>query len=171
MGALRNNSTRMFEKLGPDTGFDSMGTVCIRSISKLFNKLDYTNELPKTILYSLNENDNVPLITLMGSFSGSQVKGKMQLGSAWWFNDHKLGIKKHLEDLSACGVLPNFIGMLTDSRSFLSYTRFDYFRRVLTSYIAELVNNNEYPLNEEYLKKIIEDISYNNIIKYIGINL
>ena len=171
MGALRNNSTRMFEKLGPDTGFDSIGTVCIRSISKLFNKLDYTNELPKTILYSLNENDNVPLMTLLGSFSSSQVKGKMQLGSAWWFNDHKLGIKKHLEDLSVCGVLPNFIGMLTDSRSFLSYTRFDYFRRVLTSYIAELVNNNEYPLNEEYLKQIIEDISYNNIIKYIGINL
>ena len=103
----------------------------------------------------------------MGSF-GDKIRGKMQLGSAWWFNDHKDGIRKHLADLCSCGVLPNFIGMLTDSRSFLSYVRFDYFRRILSSFIAEIVNNHEYPLNEEYIKKIIEDISYNNAKEYFG---
>ena len=167
MGAMRNNSTRMFEKLGPDSGFDSVGRICLHSLSRLFDTLDYTNELPKTILYSLDQNDNIGLITLMGSFS-DDVKGKMQLGSSWWFNDHKDGIRKHLSDLCSCGVLPNFIGMLTDSRSFLSYTRFDYFRRILCSFIAEIINNQEYPLNEEYIKKIIEDISYNNAKEYFG---
>ncbi|MBR4237214.1 glucuronate isomerase [bacterium] len=167
MGAMRNNSTKMYEKLGPDSGFDSVGKICIKSLSRLFDTLDYTNELPKTILYSLDSNDNIGLITLMGSF-GDEIRGKMQLGSAWWFNDHKDGIRKHLADLCSCGVLPNFIGMLTDSRSFLSYVRFDYFRRILSSFIAEIVNNHEYPLNEEYIKKIIEDISYNNAKEYFG---
>ena len=167
MGAMRNNSTKMYEKLGPDSGFDSVGKICIKSLSRLFDTLDNTNELPKTILYSLDPNDNIGLITLMGSFS-DEIRGKMQLGSAWWFNDHKDGIRKHLADLCSCGVLPNFIGMLTDSRSFLSYVRFDYFRRILSSFIAEIVNNHEYPLNEEYIKKIIEDISYNNAKEYFG---
>ena len=169
IGALRNNNSRMFNILGADTGYDAIdNSISIKSIGKLLNCLESTNELPKTILYSLNQYDNDALLALIGAF-GSNVKGKMQLGSAWWFNDHKEGIYKQLKDLSALGTLSNFVGMLTDSRSFLSYTRFDYFRRILSSYVASLIENHEYPLNMDRIEKIIKVISFNNAKEYFGI--
>lgn len=169
IGALRNNNTRMFEKLGADVGFYSIDDGEIATgISRLLDSLDMTDELPKTILYCLNPKDNEVLGTMIGNFQGGGVAGKIQFGSGWWFNDQKDGMERQMMALSQLGLISQFVGMLTDSRSFLSYTRHEYFRRILCNYIGNLVENGEYPCDMEILGEIIENICYNNIEKYIN---
>ena len=168
IGALRNNNTRMIKKLGADVGFDSIddGEVAT-SLSRLLDSLDITDELPKTILYCLNPKDNEVLGTMLGNFQGGGVAGKIQFGSGWWFNDQKDGMERQMMALSQLGLISQFVGMLTDSRSFLSYTRHEYFRRILCNYIGGLVENGEYPADMEILGEIIQNICYNNIEKYL----
>ena len=168
IGALRNNNTRMFKKLGADVGFDSIddGEVAT-SLSRLLDSLDITDELPKTILYCLNPKDNEVLGTMLGNFQGGGVAGKIQFGSGWWFNDQKDGMERQMMALSQLGLISQFVGMLTDSRSFLSYTRHEYFRRILCNYIGGLVENGEYPADMEILGEIVQNICYNNVEKYI----
>jgi glucuronate isomerase len=168
IGALRNNNTRMFNKLGADIGFDSIddGEIAT-SLSRLLDSLDKSDELPKTILYCLNPKDNEVLATMIGNFQGGGIAGKIQFGSGWWFNDQKDGMERQMMALSQLGLISQFVGMLTDSRSFLSYTRHEYFRRILCNYIGSLVENGEYPNDLEILGEIIQNICYNNIDKYL----
>ena len=169
-GAQRNTNTKMFEKLGPDTGFDCISTKsCGEAITGFLNALQADGMLPKTILYSLNPQDNEMLGTILGCFQGTEVAGKIQHGSAWWFNDTKSGMEAQLKSLANLSVLGNFVGMLTDSRSFLSYTRHEYFRRILCNLIGEWVENGEYPDDEKQLGKLVEDICYYNAARYFGI--
>ncbi|PWU67904.1 glucuronate isomerase [Gracilibacillus dipsosauri] len=169
INAHRNNNTRMFNELGPDTGYDSMNDdLLAKPLQKLLDSLDQADALPKTILYSLNPRDNVTIATLIGSFQGGGIPGKMQFGTAWWFNDTKLGMINQMETLADIGVFSRFIGMLTDSRSFLSYTRHEYFRRIMCNLIGEWVENGEYPNDEETLAKIVQNISYYNAKEYFG---
>lgn len=164
---LRNPNSRMFRKIGPDTGFDCIGPKNgSEALAKLLDRLDSENSLPRTILYSLDAGDNAFLDTLIGSFQGTEVPGKLQHGSAWWFNDNKQGMRDQLISLANLSMLGNFIGMLTDSRSFLSYARHEYFRRILCGLIGEWVENGEYPDDLSTLGKIAEDISYNNAKRY-----
>lgn len=166
-GTQRNTNTKKFEKLGPDTGFDCIATHdCATAITGFLNALDYEGNLPKTILYSLNPQDNQLLDTILGCFQGTEVAGKLQHGSAWWFNDTKSGMKEQLESLANLSVLGNFVGMLTDSRSFLSYTRHEYFRRILCNLLGSWAEDGEYPADEEQLGKIVLDICFNNAEKY-----
>ena len=167
IGALRNNNTRMFKKLGADVGFDSIddGEVA-KPLSRLLDTLDGEDMLPKTILYCLNPKDNEVLGTMLGNFQGGGIAGKIQFGSGWWFNDQKDGMERQMMALSQLGLISQFVGMLTDSRSFLSYTRHEYFRRILCNYIGGLVENGEYPANMDILGDIIENICYNNAVKY-----
>lgn len=168
-GAIRNTNSKMFEKLGPDTGYDCISTrACGNELVAFMNALEEKNTLPKTVLYSLNPYDNAMLDTFLGAFQGTEVAGKIQHGSAWWFNDTKRGMEEQLKSLADLSILGNFIGMLTDSRSFLSYTRHDYFRRILCNLIGEWVENGEYPNDQKALKEIIEGICYNNAKKYFG---
>ncbi|RCW64222.1 D-glucuronate isomerase [Saliterribacillus persicus] len=167
INAHRNNNTRMFNKLGPDTGYDSMNDELIaKPLVKLLDSLDQKDALPKTILYSLNPRDNVTIATIVGSFQGGGVPGKIQFGTSWWFNDTKLGMINQMETLADIGVFSRFIGMLTDSRSFLSYTRHEYFRRTMCNLIGEWVENGEYPNDEETLAEIVKNISYFNANEY-----
>lgn len=169
-GAQRNTNTRLFEKLGPDTGFDCISTRnCSEAITGFLNALDKNGMLPKTVLYSLNPQDNELLDTIIGCFQGSEAIGKIQHGSAWWFSDTKSGMEAQIKSLANLSILGNFIGMLTDSRSFLSYTRHEYFRRILCNIIGEWVENGEYPDDEKALGKIVEDICYYNAEHYFGI--
>lgn len=169
IGAMRNNSTRSFRLLGADTGYDSIGSGdYLGQLQKVLDQLDLNECLPKTILYSLSANDNDALITLMQCFQKPGQPGHMQYGSAWWFNDHKTGIEKQLNDLADNGVLSTFVGMLTDSRSFLSFSRHEYFRRILCNKLGTYVENGDYPYDLETLGKIVEDISYNNALHYFG---
>lgn len=168
-GAIRNTNSKMFERLGPDTGFDCISTrACGDELVAFLNALEKQNSLPKTVLYSLNPFDNAMLDTFIGAFQGTEVAGKMQHGSAWWFSDTKRGMEEQLKSLADLSLLGNFIGMLTDSRSFLSYTRHDYFRRILCNLIGEWVENGEYPNDQKALKEIIEGICYKNAKKYFG---
>ncbi len=167
---LRNMNERMFKKLGPDTGYDMIAqNTCGGNIANLLSELDMTGELPKTIIFSLNPADNEQIGTILGCFQSSEVPGKIQHGPAWWFNDSKSGMEEQMKSLANLGLLGNFIGMLTDSRSFLSYTRHDYFRRIMCNLIGGWVENGEYPCDEKALKKIVEGISYNNAKRYFGI--
>ena len=171
-GCKRDNNTSMFAKIGPDTGFDCIGDQCsTAAISNFLNSLAETDELPKTILYSLNPNDNSALGTIIGCFQNDEARGKIQHGSAWWFNDHKTGITNQLTDLANLGLLGNFIGMLTDSRSFISYARHEYFRRILCGLLGQWIENGELPEDYDYIGGIVEDISYNNAVRYFGFNL
>ena len=166
-GCKRDNNDLMYNKLGPDTGFDCIDNYAPSSqMADFLNALIKTDELPRTILYSLNPNDNASIGTILGCFQSSQAIGKIQQGSAWWFNDHKTGMIDQMTSLANLGLLGNFIGMLTDSRSFLSYTRHEYFRRILCNLIGTWVENGEYPYDEKSLKEIIEGISYNNALRY-----
>ncbi len=168
-GCKRDNNRAMFEKLGPDTGYDTINNYAPSSeMADFLNCLNEKGDLPKTIIYSLNPNDNAAIVTTMNCFQGDGIRGKLQHGSAWWFNDHKKGMLEQMATLANDGMLANFIGMLTDSRSFLSYTRHEYFRRILCDFIGTLVENGEYPNDEKILKEIIEDISYNNAVNYLG---
>jgi glucuronate isomerase len=169
IGALRNNSGRMLKEIGADTGFDAINDASVaQKLSALLNRLDSTDELPKTILYNLNPSNNEVLAVLAGCFQGnkSAVKGKIQFGSAWWFLDQKNGMEQQLETLSQVGLLSQFIGMLTDSRSFLSYPRHEYFRRILCNKLGKYVESGEYPNDTNFLGKIAENICYNNAKNY-----
>ncbi|ENH96521.1 glucuronate isomerase [Gracilibacillus halophilus YIM-C55.5] len=167
INAHRNNNTRMFNELGPDTGYDSMNDALLaKPLVGLLDSLDQADAMPKTILYSLNPRDNVTIATIMGSFQGGGVPGKMQFGTAWWFNDTKLGMINQMETLADIGVFSQFIGMLTDSRSFLSYTRHEYFRRIMCNLIGQWVENGEYPNDEAALADIVQNVSYYNAKKY-----
>ena len=167
---LRNNNQRIFTTMGPDTGVDAISqNTCGGNIAKLLSALDMEGACPKTILYSLNPADNAQLGTLIGCFQDSTIPGKIQHGSAWWFNDHKVGMEDQMKSLASLGLLGNFIGMLTDSRSFLSYARHDYFRRILCNLVGNWVENGEYPNIDSSLKKIVEGISYHNAARYFGL--
>lgn len=166
INAIRNNNTRMFEKLGPDTGFDSIHDCSLaQNLSCFWNTLETENLLPKTIIYSLNPKDNYVLASMMGNFQGGK-KGKMQLGSAWWFNDHRDGMEEQMKSLANVGLLSCFVGMLTDSRSFLSYPRHEYFRRILCNILGIWVENGEYPNDEKTLGNIVKGICFNNATEY-----
>ncbi|PKM69021.1 MAG: glucuronate isomerase [Firmicutes bacterium HGW-Firmicutes-2] len=170
IGALRNNNTRMHKEVGPDTGFDSINdTVFARALSDLLNDLDTTDELPKTIIYVLNPRDNYVIATMIGNFQGGGIAGKIQFGSGWWFCDQKDGMIDQMKALAQLGLISRFVGMLTDSRSFLSYVRHEYFRRILCNLFGEWVENGEYPNNQEFLGHMIQDICYNNAKAYFGI--
>ncbi|MDO9554482.1 glucuronate isomerase [Rhodonellum sp.] len=167
LGALRNTNDRMLRTLGPDTGFDSIGDFSqARALGSYLNLLDSSDQLAKTILYNLNPSDNEVLATMVGNFNDGSIKGKIQFGSGWWFLDQKDGMEKQLNALSNMGMLSCFVGMLTDSRSFLSFPRHEYFRRILCNLIAQDVENGELPADEVWLGKIISDISYYNAKEY-----
>jgi glucuronate isomerase len=167
INAHRNNNTRMFGILGPDTGYDSINDSAVaQPLVRLLDELGKENKLPKTILYSLHPKDHHVLGTVIGSFQGGGIAGKMQLGSGWWFLDTKEGMLLQMKSLADLGLLSRFVGMLTDSRSFLSYTRHEYFRRILCNLIGEWVENGEFPNDMELLGSIVEGISYNNAKEY-----
>ncbi|MCH2081370.1 MAG: glucuronate isomerase [Saprospiraceae bacterium] len=167
LGPIRNNSSRMMKLLGPDMGFDSIGDFAqAKDLSLFLNRLDSTHQLPKTILYNLNPSANEVMASMIGNFNDGSVRAKMQWGSAWWFLDQKDGIEKQLNTLSNMGLLSCFIGMLTDSRSFLSFPRHEYFRRILCNLIGRDVHNGELPNDEKWLGKIVEDICYHNAKNY-----
>ena len=168
-GVKRDNNALMFEKIGPNTGYDCIDNhTPIASLTEFLNALAATEELPKTILYSLNPIDNTAIDSVIGCFQDGSCVGKMQHGSAWWFNDNKQGVLDQLTSLSNQSVLGNFIGMLTDSRSFLSYTRHEYFRRILCRFLGGLVEGGEYPADMQLLGSLVEDICYNNCLRYFG---
>ncbi len=164
---LRNVNTRAMKVLGPDTGFDTMGDAEIAGpLAKFLDKLDREHKLAKTIFYNLNPRDNDLIAAMIGNFQDGTVPGKMQIGSAWWFNDQKLGIERQLDALSNSGLLSRFVGMLTDSRSFLSYPRHEYFRRIMCNMLGRDVENGELPDDIELIGNMVRDICYNNAVNY-----
>lgn len=168
VGAIRNNSKRMFEKIGPDTGFDSVDDFAFADqLSELLCECDYTNELPKTVLYSLNSKDYGMLASMAGNFMDGVTPFKVQFGAAWWFQDSLLGMNAQLEMLTSMGMLAGFVGMLTDSRSFLSFPRHELFRRILCNHIGNIVERGLYPNDMTILREIVENICYNNIKNYL----
>ncbi|MEP7143051.1 MAG: glucuronate isomerase [Ferruginibacter sp.] len=169
LGALRNNNSRMTKGLGADTGWDSIGDFSqAKQLSKFLDRLDSTDQLAKTILYNLNPADNELIATMAGNFNDGTVAGKIQFGSSWWFLDQKDGITKQINALSNMGLVTKFIGMLTDSRSFMSYPRHEYFRRILCNIFGEEMENGELPDNKDWIGKVIQDICYNNAKNYFG---
>ena len=167
---LRNVNERAFHRLGADTGYDMINqNTCGGNIAQLLSALEETGECPKTILYSLNPVDNAQLGTLLGCFQSPELPGKIQHGSAWWFNDTKTGMEEQMKSLANLGLLGNFVGMLTDSRSFLSYARHDYFRRIFCNLVGNWVENGEYPNDEAALKKIVEGVCYYNAVRYFNL--
>jgi glucuronate isomerase len=172
IGALRNNNTRMLRTLGPDTGFDSiLDAEIARPLARFLDKLDTDNKLPKTILYNLNPRDNELIATIIGSFQDGSIPGKLQFGPAWWFLDNKDGIEAQLRALSNMGLLSKFVGMVTDSRSFLSYPRHEYFRRILCNLLGNDVENGELPNDTPWLGQIVQDVCYNNAHKYFPMRI
>ena len=170
LGAIRNNNSRMLQQLGPDTGWDSIGDFSqARNLSKFLNKLDSNNKLAKTIIYNLNPADNELMATMIGNFNDGSVEGKVQWGSAWWFLDQKDGMTKQINTLSNMGLLSKFVGMLTDSRSFLSFPRHEYFRRILCNLFGEEIEKGELPNDIPWTGQIIQDICFNNAKKYFGV--
>ncbi|MCL2650830.1 MAG: glucuronate isomerase [Candidatus Azobacteroides sp.] len=167
-GAIRNNNTRLFKQLGPDTGFDSIGDFTVaKAMSKFLNRLDTENKLAKTIIYNLNPRDNDLIATMIGNFQDGSVAGKIQFGSGWWFLDQKLGMEAQMNSLSVLGLLSRFVGMLTDSRSFISYPRHEYFRRILCNLIGNDVEQGLLPASElPFLSKLVENVSYYNAKKF-----
>ena len=170
MGAMRNNNTAIFHRYGPDVGFDSvLDAPVARNLSRLMDLQNNQGQLPKTILYALNPAANYAIGTMLGNFQQSGIRGKIQMGSGWWFQDQRDGMVEQLHALANLGVLGSFVGMLTDSRSFISYPRHEYFRRILCSVIGQWVENGEYPADMEFLKGLVRDISYNNAKAYFGL--
>jgi glucuronate isomerase len=171
LGALRNNNSRMLSKLGPDTGWDSIGDFSqAAALAKFLNKLDSEDKLAKTILYNLNPADNELMASMIGNFNDGSVPGKIQFGSGWWFLDQKDGIIKQLNALSNMGLVSRFVGMLTDSRSFLSFPRHEYFRRILCNLFGDEIEHGELPNDTKWVGQIIQDICYNNANDYFGWN-
>lgn len=169
IGPMRNNNTKMFNAIGPDTGFDSIGDRNIaEDLSRMLDSLAVEDSLPKTILFCLNPKDNYVLGSMLGNFQNSEAASKIQFGSGWWFNDNIDGMREQMKALSNLGVLGKFVGMVTDSRSFLSYPRHEYFRRILCGLVGDMVENGLYPYTDE-LEQIIKDISYNNAVNYFGV--
>jgi glucuronate isomerase len=169
LGALRNNNARMLKTLGPDTGWDSIGDFSQgKQLSKFLDRLDTTNQLAKTILYNLNPADNELMAAMIGNFNDGTVAGKIQFGSSWWFLDQKDGMTQQINVLSNMGLLTRFVGMLTDSRSFMSYPRHEYFRRILCNIFGEEIENGELPNDMSWTGKVIQDICYNNAKEYFG---
>ncbi|HEY5407254.1 MAG TPA: glucuronate isomerase [Ginsengibacter sp.] len=169
LGALRNNNIRLLESCGPDTGWDSTGDFQqARALTKFLGRLDSTNQLAKTILYNLNPADNELMVTMTGNFNDGSIPGKIQFGSAWWFLDQKDGMTKQMNALSNMSLISRFVGMITDSRSFLSYPRHEYFRRLLCNLFGDEIENGELPDDIEWTGKIIRDISYYNAKAYFG---
>ena len=167
IGAMRNNNSEMLRKLGLDTGFDSIAEDnSIANLSRLMDRLNNENSLPPMIIFNLNPKTNTEIMTLIGCFQDSSLKGKIQYGAAWWFLDNKVGMEKHLQDLTATGHIGAFLGMLTDSRSFLSYPRHHYFRRILCNYLGKMMEKGEMTQDMDLVGKVIEDISYNNAVQY-----
>lgn len=172
LGARRNNNTRMLGQLGPDVGFDSIGDwPQADAVGAYLDRLEQENALPKTILYSLNPRDNYVLATMIGNFQDGRTAGKIQLGSGWWFLDQKEAIEWQLNALSNCGLLSRFVGMLTDSRSFMSYPRHEYFRRVLCNLLGRDIENGEIPDSDELAGPMIENICYGNAKQYLGLEI
>ena len=172
IGALRNNNSRMFAQLGPDTGFDAIADGAVAApLARLLDALDTTNQLPRTILYGLNPRDNEVMATMIGCFQDGSVAGKMQFGSGWWHNDQKDGMLRQMTALANMGLLSRFVGMLTDSRSFLSYPRHDYFRRLLCDLIGGWVEAGEAPNDIALLGTMVEDICWNNAVRYFGVDV
>ena len=170
VGAMRNNNSQMLEKLGLDTGFDSIAEDnSIKLMSRLFDRLNNENALPKTIVFNLNPKMNTEIMTLIGCFQSDEAKGKMQYGPAWWFLDNKVGMEKHLQDLTATGHIGAFVGMLTDSRSLLSYPRHHYFRRILCNYFGSMMENGQMTKDEKIVGEVIKDICYRNAIAYLNV--
>ena len=170
VGAMRNNNTVMFNKLGLDTGYDSIAEDnSIMKMSRLFDALNNEGLLPRTIIFNLNPKMNTEIMTLVGCFQDASAKGKVQYGPAWWFLDNKVGMENHLKDMTATGHIATFIGMLTDSRSLLSYPRHHYFRKILCSYLGEMMEKGEMTADMKVVGKVVEDICYNNAINYFGV--
>jgi glucuronate isomerase len=171
VGAIRNNNSRLFRQMGPDTGFDSIGVAQdANKMSKFLSALDDSDQLAKTILYNLNPADNELMITMAGNFNDGSSAAKVQYGAAWWFLDQKNGMEKHLKDLSSLGLLRRFVGMVTDSRSFLSYPRHEYFRRLACNFIGSEVEKGLIPDETDLLKPLVEGISFKNAQGYFGFN-
>jgi glucuronate isomerase len=167
LGALRNNNSRMLRTIGPDTGYDSMGDyVHTEKLSAFLNKLDNTDQLTKTVLYNLNPADNEAFATMTGNFNSGEIKGKIQYGAAWWFLDQKDGMEKQLNTLGNMSLISTFIGMTTDSRSFLSYSRHEYFRRILCNLLGKEMENGELPNDMKWIGNMVQDICFNNAKKY-----
>jgi glucuronate isomerase len=168
-GVMRNNNSRMFEKLGPDTGFDSIGDFRVAAnLVKFFDTLASENKLAKTILYNINPADNEMIATMLGNFNEGPVAGKIQFGSGWWFLDQKHGMTDQMNALSALGLISKFVGMLTDSRSFLSFPRHEYFRRIMCNLFGQDIENGEIPADFDLVGGIVQDICYNNAKNYFG---
>ncbi|MBO5027627.1 MAG: glucuronate isomerase [Clostridia bacterium] len=171
IGAMRNNNSQMLAKLGLDTGYDSIAEDnSIKNMSRLFDRLNSENSLPKTIVFNLNPKMNTEIMTLIGCFQSDEARGKIQYGPAWWFLDNKVGMEKHLEDLTVTGHIGAFVGMLTDSRSLLSYPRHHYFRRILCNYLGCMMEKGEMTSDEGRVGKVVQDICYDNAINYLGVN-
>lgn len=170
-GCSRDNHKPQYRKLGPDTGFDAIHTAAVNKIAEFLNALAEKDALPKTILYSLNPNDDAAIGSITGCFGEGGTVGKVQQGAAWWFNDHKAGMVKQMTSLANLGLLGNFLGMLTDSRSFLSYPRHEYFRRILCNLLGAWVEGGEYPKDMEKLTTLLKGICYNNAVQYFGFDL
>jgi len=169
LGALRNNNSRMLSQVGPDTGWDSIGDFSqARTLAKFLDRLDAKNKLAKTIIYNLNPADNELMATMTGNFNDGTVAGKIQWGSGWWFLDQKDGMTKQLNALSNMGLISRFVGMLTDSRSFLSFPRHEYFRRILCNLFGEEIENGELPADIPWIGKLVQDICYNNALNYFN---
>ncbi|MVM41552.1 glucuronate isomerase [Spirosoma sp. HMF3257] len=169
LGALRNNNSRMLRQLGPDTGWDSIGDFAqARALARFLDRLDTTNKLAKTILYNLNPNDNELIATMIGNFNDGSVAGKVQFGSGWWFLDQKEGMERQINALSNMGLLSRFVGMLTDSRSFLSYPRHEYFRRILCNMFGNDIENGELPDDMDWTGQVVQNICYGNAKTYFG---
>ena len=172
LGAMRNNNTLMFNKIGADTGFDSMNDARqAESLSKFLDMLASENSLPKTILFTLNPKDNYVLGSMTGNFQTDEAVSKIQFGSAWWFNDNIDGMREQIKAFANLGVIGGFIGMVTDSRSFLSYPRHEYFRRIFCSFLGSMVERGEYPYEPEILKSIVNNVSFYNAKKYFGVEV
>jgi glucuronate isomerase len=169
VGAIRNNNTRQFQRLGADTGFDSIGDFLMaRNMSKFLDRLDHQNQLSRTIVYNLNPSDNAMMATMVSNFNDGSVPGKMQFGSAWWFLDQKYGMSDQINTLSSLGLLSRFVGLLTDSRSFLSYPRHEYFRRILCNLVGKDVENGEIPNSPPLVDKLIKNVCYYNAKEYFA---
>jgi len=172
IGTIKSVNKRMLKLLGPDTGFDTIGDYpFVEALAKILNAMDQTNELPKTILYCLNPKDNDVLGAIIGCFQGEGITGKIQFGSAWWFNDQKDGMLRQMTTLANLGLLSRFVGMVTDSRSFLSYSRHEYFRRILCDLFGTWIENGEIPSDKSLVGSIIQDICFNNVKNYFCIEL
>lgn len=171
-GAMRNNNTKMFQRLGPDTGFDSIGDWRVaQPMSRLFDRLEQADALPRVVIYTLNPCDNEMIGTMLGNFQRGPEAGRMQFGSGWWFNDQKDGMLRQLEALSQLGLLSRFVGMLTDSRSFLSYTRHEYFRRILCNLLGTDITEGKIPNDIAWTGEIVKDICYRNAVRYFGFEM